>query len=114
MSVINVPDQVLRVCRDHVVTAPRTQRILWFPSAEGEPIRLLEVDESALPGDAVWSFKFAATGDYPAIHVATVTPEEFERVAAGEKGWELPEGWDWTQRVEIDLASLGAGRGERQ
>jgi hypothetical protein len=109
MSVAQVPEEVLRVCRDHYAYAPEIQRVVWFPAGEGDPIRLLDVDELAFPGDMVLPFTFAALDDYPACSVAVVTPEEWDRVKRREPGWQLPAGWDLDNYVEIVPDELPMG-----
>ena len=96
-----VPPEVRAVCRDHYDNGPEIQSIFWFPYDGGGPVRLLEIDELTMPGDAVWQITFNKLDEYPAISIAVVTPDEWQRVKDGEEGWSLPDGWDLGQAVEI-------------
>jgi hypothetical protein len=57
-----------------------------------DEIRLIHVDENAVPTDEVQSFRFAPTSDVPyPVRLAQFTPSEWRRIESG--ALPLPLGW---------------------
>ena len=91
-------DDVARdLMRYHFRVEPQLVTIYRIKSrdedAEGEPIKLLEVNEATFPTGSIDAFAFAPTDDVPfPTVIAEVTLEEFAQIVRDPSQW--PEGWD--------------------
>jgi hypothetical protein len=83
------------LARDNAEDEPNIREILLFPDEEGEEIRLVEIDPTAMPSqDCVVPFYFEpdSQSEIPfRLAIALILPEEKYRL-------KLPEGWGtWEQ-----------------
>ena len=84
----------------HFETEPDLQRVYVILGREGEPIRLLEVNEAAIRNDRFEAYAFAPTQDLPfPTAIAEVTPDELMRFQDTNA---LPAHWDLAQAEVID------------
>jgi hypothetical protein len=97
-----MPQVALELADAHRRSDSSTTVIKWFPNAQQDQIRLLEVSSEAPTTGEVLSFAFAsdpASGvDYPSI-VILLSPEEWQQVQRGKLS--LPPGWDLSQASDI-------------
>ena len=77
---------------------PQISRAFWFPSTE--ELRMVEVDDTAIPSDEVIAFHF---GPSPAAGLPV--PFAIALIRSSEvKAIPLPEGWgSWDDAEEVDV-----------
>jgi hypothetical protein len=76
------------------------RKIVSFPDPEKKTVRLVEVTELVPATGELWPVTFGPTAEMPYVTVGTqVTPEEWERIRAGDIA--LPEGWDLDTCEEV-------------
>ncbi|MCA9542074.1 MAG: hypothetical protein KC620_24425 [Myxococcales bacterium] len=83
----------------HFEVEPGLREVYLLVGADGEPIRLLEVNEATVPSDRFEAYVFAPTKDVP-FHtaIAEVTPDELAHLRRTPGA--LPSNWD-LERAEV-------------
>lgn len=83
---------ISQVITEHFDLESGLKKIAVFSEDSGQEIRLIEVNEDALPTGQIQPFVFAPEEKLPVpIYIADVTPDEWEAVCRGKIL--LPEGW---------------------
>ncbi|MCA9527713.1 MAG: hypothetical protein KC549_15600 [Myxococcales bacterium] len=83
----------------HFKVEPELREVYVLVGAEGEPIRLLEVNEATVPGERFEAYVFAPTKDVPfPTAIAEVTSNELARLR--QTPGALPPVWD-LDRAEV-------------
>ena len=95
---------------EHFEAEPALTKLAIFTAENDQEIRLLEVNNDAMPSGCVQPFVFRPSGNCPLpVFVADVTPKEWEDVK--ELRIELPKGWPRQPVEVIDRATVLEGTG---
>jgi len=89
----NIEGVVEKIAREHFELDESLEKIIWFNPDDTEEINLLEINPITPATGDVMSFYFPPSSKVPYdLHLAEVTPEEWQKVLQNEIP--LPEGWD--------------------
>lgn len=101
-------DFVESLARLHFEADEGIEQIIWVRNDEGEEIRLIEVNRTALPSDSIQVFRFSPSDEVPfPMFVADVRPSEWEQAQRGNIS--LPEGWNIGNIKVFQRAELLSG-----
>ena len=88
----SIPDILPNVISDHFNIENALQEVAVFSNYDEHELRLIEVNNDALPTGQVEPFVFAARDTSPIkIYIADVTPNEWSAICDGKIS--LPQGW---------------------
>lgn len=98
-------DAAQRLIEWHFQVEPYMQEVYRIlmdnEDSEGEPIRLLEVNELTVPTGTVEIFVFAPSKEIPfKVAIAEITPEELQ--ALRDRPETLPAGWDLSRAQRFE------------
>lgn len=87
-----IADIIEKIIMEHFALETGLKKIAVFSENNDSELRLVEVNEDALPTGQVEPFVFAPNEELSLpIFIADVTPDEWEEICAGQIS--LPEGW---------------------
>jgi hypothetical protein len=90
---------VQQLTRSHFDIEEGVERIIWVKNGNAQDVRLIEINRDVIPAGDFYPFYFAPSPDFPLpIHIADVTPEEWEQIQRGEII--LPPEWA-LQKIEV-------------
>jgi len=97
-----IEDIVRRMAHEHFEIEEFLDRIIWLKSGgDEEEIHLIEVNRDTIPSGSVMPFYIRESNKFPlAARLADVTPDEWEKIQAGEIP--LPRGWSLKNTVEFE------------
>lgn len=84
---------VKNLARDHFALEQNLNSVIWFKDKSDKHIRIIEVNPDTFETGKVMIFSFGKTSELPfPLHIAEVTPEEWEKVR--DREIRLPEDWN--------------------
>lgn len=103
-----ITELVRQLTRSHFDLEEGVERIIWVKNGNTQDVRLIEINRDVIPAGDFYPFYFAPSQDFPLpIHIADVTPEEWEQIQRGEII--LPPEWA-LQKIEVfEQSKVSAG-----
>jgi len=94
-----IAELVRQLTRSHFDIEEGVERIIWVKNGNPQDVRLIEINRDVIPAGDFYPFYFAPSADFPLpIHIADVTPDEWEQIQRGEII--LPPEWS-LQKTEV-------------
>jgi hypothetical protein len=89
----NIEGVVEKIVHEHFEVEESLEKVIWFRTDATQEINLLEINSRTPATGDVLSFYFPPSDEVPYdLHLAEVTPEEWQKVLQNEIP--LPEGWN--------------------